>query len=76
MKWLLMWLNVSVATLNATLQLLVIYRLVEKKYKIKTLKGWVERYDRVRSLQLLRSRLSQIMQSSRQVFTMKRFPRR
>ena len=27
MKWLLMWLNVSVATLNATLQLLVIYRL-------------------------------------------------
>ena len=26
MKWLLMWLNVSVATLNATLQLLVIYR--------------------------------------------------
>ena len=29
MKWLLMWLNVSVATLNATLQLLVIYRLVD-----------------------------------------------
>ena len=28
MKWLLMWLNVSVATLNATLQLLVIYRYV------------------------------------------------
>ena len=27
MTWLLMWLNVSVATLNATLQLLVIYRL-------------------------------------------------
>ena len=26
MTWLLMWLNVSVATLNATLQLLVIYR--------------------------------------------------
>ena len=26
MKWLLMWLNVSVATLNGTLQLLVIYR--------------------------------------------------
>ena len=29
MKWLLMWLNVSVATLNATLQLLVIYRFVK-----------------------------------------------
>ena len=28
MTWLLMWLNVSVATLNATLQLLVIYRFV------------------------------------------------
>ena len=28
MKWLLMWLNVSVATLNATLQLLVIYRFI------------------------------------------------
>ena len=27
MTWLLMWLNVSVATLNATLQLIVIYRL-------------------------------------------------
>ena len=27
MTWLLMWLNVSVATLNATLQLLVIYKL-------------------------------------------------
>ena len=27
MTWLLMWLNVSVAKLNATLQLLVIYRL-------------------------------------------------
>ena len=27
MTWLLMWLNVNVATLNATLQLLVIYRL-------------------------------------------------
>ena len=26
MTWLLMWLNVSVATLNATLQLLVLYR--------------------------------------------------
>ena len=28
MTWWLMWLNGSVATLNATLQLLVIYRLV------------------------------------------------
>ena len=27
MTWLLMWFNVSIATLNATLQLLVIYRL-------------------------------------------------
>ena len=26
MTWLLMWLNVSIATLNATFQLLVIYR--------------------------------------------------
>ena len=30
MTWLLMWLNLSVATLNATLQLLVIYRCVIK----------------------------------------------
>ena len=29
MTWLLMWLNMSVATLNATLQLLVIYRFAE-----------------------------------------------
>ena len=29
MTWLLMWLNMSVATLNATLQLLVIYRFVK-----------------------------------------------
>ena len=29
MTWQLMWLNLSVATLNATLQLLVIYRLDE-----------------------------------------------
>ena len=28
MTWLLTWLNMSVVTLNATLQLLVIYRLV------------------------------------------------
>ena len=31
MTWLLMWLNISVATLNATLQLLVIYR-----YRLET----------------------------------------
>ena len=30
MTWLLMWLNVSVATLNATLQPLVIYRFFKK----------------------------------------------
>jgi len=31
MTWLLTWLNVSVATLNATLQLLVIYRFNQMK---------------------------------------------
>ena len=45
MTWLLMWLNVSVATLNATLQLLVLYRLVvgfdisNTNTKIKTIYG-------------------------------------
>jgi len=29
MIWLLMWLNMSVATLNATLQLLILYRLYD-----------------------------------------------
>ena len=38
MKWLLMWLNVSVATLNATLQLLVIYRLIGRKSNIDDIK--------------------------------------
>ena len=32
MKWLLMWLNISVATLNATLQLLVIYRCFQQLF--------------------------------------------
>ena len=34
MAWMLTWLNVSVATLNATLQFLVIYRLRKKKQTI------------------------------------------
>ena len=33
MMWMLMWLNVSAAVLNATFQLLVIYRLEKKKKK-------------------------------------------
>ena len=31
--WLLMWLNVSIETLNTTLQLLVIYRYINMKLK-------------------------------------------
>ena len=39
MTWPLMWLNVSVATLNATFQLLVLYRLdpIEQYPKVKFL---------------------------------------
>ena len=39
MKWLLMWLNVSVATLNATLQLLVIYRCILQNKREVKIKG-------------------------------------
>ena len=35
MTWQLMWLNLSIATLNATLQLLVIYRLVSCPYNAR-----------------------------------------
>ena len=34
MTWLLMWLNVSLATLNATLQLLVLYRFYRYRYRL------------------------------------------
>ena len=34
MTWMLTWLNVSTATLNATFQLLVIYRLLDSVFKI------------------------------------------
>ena len=45
MMWLLMWLNVSIATLNATLQLLVLYR-----FEIVTLYKEILR-ERVREMQ-------------------------
>ena len=51
MTWLLMWLNVSIATLIATLQLLVLYRLDYKIMCMEMTKSYIiyfKQYNTVR----------------------------